>query len=88
MSARLDTGFRVLAALFGTLPPAVLAGVCLARFLPLSEDARFALGFTATLPLWITAMCCAFLARSGARAFAVCLGAAGVLACLVYGVPR
>jgi hypothetical protein len=77
----------VLAAIAGTLPVAVLASVCIARFAPMSEDARFALGFTAVIPLWVTAMCFAFLARSGARAWAVCLATTGLLAGLVYGVP-
>jgi hypothetical protein len=88
MNPRLDAWLRVLSALAGTLPVAVLTSVCLARFLPLSEDARFAWGYTALIPLWITAMCIAFLSRSGALALAVCVGVSGLLSILVYGVPR
>jgi hypothetical protein len=85
---RLDAWLRVLAALAGTLPVALLASAALARFLPLSEDTRFAIGFTAAIPLWITAMCFAFLARSGERAWAVCIAATVLLAALSYGVPQ
>jgi hypothetical protein len=88
VTPRLDAWLRVLASIAGTLPVALLASLCLARFLPLSEDARFALGYTAAIPLWIAAMCVAFLARSGARAWAACLAASALLAAVVYGVPR
>lgn len=86
--SRLDAWLRVLAALVGTLPAALFASASLARFPPLSEDARFALGFTLAIPLWITAMCFAFLARSGTRAWGVCLGVTAILAALVYGIPQ
>lgn len=75
-----------LAALFGTLPVALLAAAALGRFLPLSADARFALAFLLVIPLWIAAMCVAFLARRGAQAWAWCIGLSALLAALVYGV--
>jgi hypothetical protein len=86
--SNLDVCLRVLAALAGTLPLALFASAALARFLPLSEDTRFAIGFTLAIPLWITAMSFAFLARSAARAWAACLTATAVFAALVYGVPQ
>ena len=46
------------------------------------------LGFTLAIPLWLTAMCLAFVARSGTRAWAVCLATAALFATLVYGVPQ
>jgi hypothetical protein len=86
--SRADAWLRVLAALAGTLPVALLASACLARFLPLSEDTRFAIGFTAVIPLWVTAMCFTFLARSGTRAWGACIGSSLLFAALVYGVPQ
>ncbi|WP_438025469.1 hypothetical protein [Sorangium sp. So ce233] len=86
--ARLEGPLRVLAALVGTLPVAVLAGVCLARFAPLSEGARGTLGFALVVPLWAAAMCVAFLARSAARAWGVCAALSAVLLALSYAVPQ
>lgn len=86
--ARFDATLRLLMALAGTLPVAVVAGACLARFAPLSEDARFTLGYTLTIPLWVTAMCFAFLARSAIRLGVVCAVLGLVLGALAYGVPR
>ena len=84
---RLDATLRVLAAVAGTLPAAVLAAVCLARFLPLDEPTRFTLGFLLAIPLWVTASCVVFLARSGARAWGLCLAVSVCLAAIVVGVP-
>ncbi|WP_437967004.1 hypothetical protein WMF04_46890 [Sorangium sp. So ce260] len=86
--ARLDATLRQLAALVGTLPVAVLASACVARFAPLSGDTRSVLGFALVAPLWVTAMCVAFLARSAARAWAVCAALSAVLFALAYGVPQ
>jgi hypothetical protein len=83
-----DAVLRIVAALAGTLPLAVFASVCLARFLPFAESARFTLGFMLAIPLWITSMCFVFLARSGARALGVCLGVSAALAALALGVPQ
>jgi len=87
-ASRLDASLRVLAAIAGTLPVAALASTALARFLPLPEDVRASIGFVVAVPLWIAAMCVAFLARSGKRAWLGCAGATALLAALVYGVPH
>jgi len=63
---------RNAAALLGTAPVALLFGVCLAQALPLAPGKRFTLAFLLVLPLWVTAMCVAFVARSAARAWLVC----------------
>lgn len=76
-----EVTLHTLAAVLGTLPPAVLVSACLARFLPLTEASRFAMGFTLAIPLWVTAMCVTFLARRILRAWLWC-GALG----LVFGV--
>ncbi|WP_437528323.1 hypothetical protein WME79_44770 [Sorangium sp. So ce726] len=86
--ARLDSALRVLAALVGTLPLAVLASVCLARFAPLAEDTRSALGFSLVVPLWLAAMCFAFLTRSAARAWGACAALGALLLALAYVVPQ
>jgi hypothetical protein len=85
---RADAAFRVAASLVGTLPAAVLCAICLARFLPLGEAARFTIGFTLAIPAWVAALCLAFLARSGGRAWGLCLAATMLLGLLTYGVPR
>ncbi len=86
--ARPDATLRLLAALVGTLPVAVLASACVARFAPLSGDTRSLLGFALVVPLWVTAMCVAFLARSATRAWGVCAALSAVLFALAYGVPQ
>jgi hypothetical protein len=83
---RLDTALLVLAATLGTLPIALFVGAILARFLPVSADARFALGFGLTIPVWLAAMCAALLARSGARALCICAATSMVLGALVFGI--
>ncbi|AUX23903.1 hypothetical protein SOCEGT47_044330 [Sorangium cellulosum] len=85
--ARLEAPLRVAAALVGTLPVAVLSSVCLARVVPLSEGARGTLGFSLVVPLWVAAMCVAFLARNAARAWGVCAALTAALAAIVYGAP-
>ncbi|WP_437287317.1 hypothetical protein [Sorangium sp. So ce406] len=70
------------------MPVAVLSSVCLARFAPLSEGARGALGFSLVVPLWVAAMCVAFLARSAARAWGMCAALSAVLFALAYAVPQ
>ncbi len=81
----LDAALRVLAACVGTLPAAVLASVCLARFLPLAEATRLTLGFMLAIPLWLVAVCFVVLSRSGRRAWGACLAAALLLGLLAYG---
>jgi hypothetical protein len=68
------------AALAGTLPPAVLAAVALARHLPLSIELRYALGFLLLIPLWVAAICTACLIERGGRAWLLCLALTGLLA--------
>jgi hypothetical protein len=85
--SRIASALHILAATLGTLPAALLATVALARFLPLRDDVRVAIGFAAMIPLWIAAIALGLLARSALRAWAACLGAAIVLGVMVYGVP-
>jgi hypothetical protein len=84
---RAHTAFLTLGALFGTLPLAVLAGIGLARLLPLEEPLRVTLGFTLVIPLWVLAMTVAFLGRSAARAWALCIAASVVLGAAAFGGP-
>lgn len=86
--SRADAAFRIAASLVGTLPAAVLGAMCLARFLPMGEEARFTIGFTLAIPVWVTAMCLTFLARDGKRAWIWCVGLTLVLGGLALGVPR
>jgi biotin transporter BioY len=86
--SRANAVLRVLASLAGTLPVALFGAVCLSRFLPIGEEARFVAGFTLAIPLWVTAMCVTFLARSGARAWLWCTGLALVLGGLALASPH
>jgi hypothetical protein len=88
VSSRADLWALVFASTLGTLPVALLSSALLARLLPLPADARFAIGFGLAIPLWMTAMCVALLARRGSHALWICLGVAAVLAVLVLGVPH
>jgi len=77
---------RVTAVTIGSLLASLAIGVALARFLPISREARLAIGFFTAAPIWVTAMCVGFLARSGARvwcgflAVTAALGAATLMA--------
>lgn len=53
---------RIAGVLLGSLAAAVVLAVVLTATLPLSRDARFAIGFLALLPLWVTGICLGFLA--------------------------
>ena len=88
MSTRWSPVLHALAATLGTLPVALFANACIARFLPLSADTRFAMAYVALMPTWLSAMCWAFLAKSTLRVWLVCLVATALLAGLSYGVPR
>ena len=77
---RLDVALRIVAAVVGTVPFALGSSVLLARFLAADEETRFAVGFTLVIPLWVGAMCVAFLSHSGKRACLVC----GALAWLLW----
>jgi cellulose synthase/poly-beta-1,6-N-acetylglucosamine synthase-like glycosyltransferase len=72
--ARVHAVLRIFTATLGVLPIALLSSAALARFLPLSRDAAFAVAYVALIPTWVTAMCFGFLAKSGARALALSLG--------------
>ena len=85
LRARLEVALRLLAALVGTAGPALYAAIALARFLPASEEPRFIVGFLLFVPFWVGAMCAAFLARSAARSWAVCVLLTAALALLVHG---
>ncbi len=79
-ASRLLRAGHVILALFGTLPGSLLACVALTRFAPLSLDDAFAIGFLIVIPLWVTAMYFAFLAKSAGRLLAAC-----VLVTAVFG---
>ena len=83
---RLDRALLVVAVTLGTLPIALFGSAAAARFLPLSDDARFATAFALAIPLWVSAMLIALLAKSGARALGVCIGVSCALAVLVLGI--
>ena len=85
---RVNAARIVLAATLGTLPLALLLSACIARFLPLSPDARYALAFGLVIPSWLAAMCLVVLVRSGARSLMLCAALTALLAGLVYGVPH
>jgi hypothetical protein len=82
---RLDATLRVAAALVATLPVAVLASVVLARFLPFAEAARFTLGFTLAIPLWVGGMCVVFLTRDARRVWLGAFVATLILALVGFG---
>ena len=85
-ATRAGSASRVAAALVGTLPAAVLAAICAARFLPLAEETRVVVGLTLAIPLWLTAMCLTSLVRAGRWAWLWCLGATAVLSALGLGI--
>lgn len=76
---------RTLAALVGTAPVALAAGVTLTLALPLPLAWRLLVGPHAVMPLWVALMCAAFLARDGRRAWGR-LGVAFAAAALVSAV--
>jgi hypothetical protein len=88
VSARITQAAIIGAATLGTVPVTLLTCAALARFLPCSEDTRYAIAFTTVIPLWVFTMCLAFLARSGLRAWACCAGLTFVVYLLVYQIPH
>ena len=70
----------------GTLPVALLASAAIARFLPLSADARYAAGFGLAIPIWQLCMCLALLARRAATVLGACAALSALLAALVFGI--
>lgn len=85
---RIDGALRITAALFGTIPGALMLSVFLARVLPGDETVRFVVAYMLAIPIAVAAMCAVFLARSGARAWLFCASAALVLFVLVYHIHR
>ena len=81
-----DGWLHTSAALGGTLPVALCASICMARYLPLELSARFAVGFLSVIPLWVAAMCVVWLARTGARAWQWCAAATLVLGAVAFGL--
>lgn len=86
LQVRLGRGALVLGVTLGTLPVALLASAAVARFLPVSADARFAAGFALAIPLWQLCMCIALLARRAATVLTVCGISSLALAVLVFGI--
>ena len=77
----------IVARILATLPLSLFTCTALARFLPVSADARYALGFALAIPLWIVAMDLTLIAKSGAWALLTCLLLSSALAAMVLGVP-
>lgn len=73
-SARVIDGGRALAALLGAPVLALALGAWLSAFLPLREQASFAIGWQLVVPLWVVLTCTLPLARSARAAWAYCLG--------------
>lgn len=67
-------------ATLGTLPPSLLIGAALARWLPFEEGTRLSIGFVVTLPLWAILVCVSFL---DARVWRAALSSALVSGLLV-----
>jgi hypothetical protein len=63
--ARIDGVLRVLGAVVGALPVAVLLAGFLASYLPLSGAYTFPLAMLLLAPIWVGVMCACFLARRG-----------------------
>jgi hypothetical protein len=82
---RLAAVVRSLAALVGTLPPALLAGIAIAVHAPLARDLRCALGYGLVLPMWVAAMCLVFLVRRPLHAWLLCLFGTALFLLLVPG---
>ncbi len=64
---------KTLAALFGAPLAALAVGAALTRLVPGSEAVAFAWGVHSVLPLWAFFACVLPLAKSGRRAWLVCL---------------
>lgn len=62
--------------------------VLLARVLPGNETVRFVIAYMLAIPIAVAAMCVAFLARSGARAWLLCAAATIVLFLLSRHISR
>lgn len=71
---RINAFLRITAAIVGAGVAAVALSVLLSLMVPLSADARFAVGFFLMPFLWVATMCLGFLFRSGGRAWGLMVG--------------
>ncbi|HVK73946.1 MAG TPA: hypothetical protein VM734_11535 [Kofleriaceae bacterium] len=78
-----DGGLRTLGALVGTFPVAMLVAAALAAYLPLPAEVRFPIGGLLVVPLWVAAMCAAFLTPRGWQVWLAILALVALLAVLV-----
>lgn len=75
---------RILVMVLGGMAAAIALSWFLAAFLPgLGAQGRFTAGYLMMLPLWVTAICLGFLARTGRAALAFLIITA-VAAGMVY----
>jgi len=70
---------RTSAAMLGTLPLCWFFSTALSALLPLSDGQRAALCLLLVIPLWVTAMSFAFLAKSGVVSWLACLAGSALL---------
>ena len=82
--SRADAVLRVLGALVGSLPVAVLLAGFLASYLPLSGAYTFPAAMLLLAPIWVGVMCACFLARRG---WLVWVALAVVFVGLRFAVP-
>jgi hypothetical protein len=70
--APLNQTLRVVTALAGTFPLAVLASFCLGKYQPFGPDIGLLLGYLALIPLWVGSICLFYSFSSGLKALAYC----------------
>lgn len=76
---RRDRALRITAAMIPTLLVAIYASHLLARWLPLSAEGKWALGFYLPLPIYAVLACLVVRMRRGPRAWIVITVALGAL---------
>jgi len=81
-----DTLARVGAASVGSLPPAVLGGLLLARLLPVAEATATTTGVLLVVPGWVAMAVGVLLFRSAGRAWAVCVVTSVLLALAAWAL--
>ncbi|WP_394835708.1 hypothetical protein LVJ94_02105 [Pendulispora rubella] len=84
---RRNTIARLTAAILGSLGLAISAIVCIARAAPFSLGTRFAMAHYSFVLIWITAACFGFVAKSGARAWAVYIALSALFLALALWSP-
>jgi hypothetical protein len=84
----LSVGSRTIAATLGGLAFAIAASVCLVVAVPDPRGLGLALGVVSLIPIWTTAMCLGFLARSPWKPWLVYLAAAAVLGAVAWLIRR